>query len=382
MKTQEQLPELSGSERTRYSRHIILPEVGSDGQRRLKAAKVLIVGAGGLGSPSSLYLAAAGIGTLGLVDFDEVDLSNLQRQILHGVEDVGTKKLDSARKRLAQINPEIKVQCHAQRLSAENAMRIIGDYDVVLDGTDNFSTRYLINDACVLAKKPSVYGSIYRFEGQASVFVPYEGPCYRCLFPEPPPADAVPNCAEGGVLGVLAGLIGTIQATETIKLILGLGNSLAGRLLLYDALEMRFDTLNVRRNPSCPICGENPTIRTLSETVVQCATADGAAEVQEILTGELAERLKAKKVRLLDVRNPEEYELCRIEGSLLIPLKELEERINELNPADEVVVYCKSGMRSNKAAQLLTQKGFKNIKSLQGGILAWIREQDPSMQTY
>lgn len=369
------LPELSSSEKTRYSRHIILPEVGLEGQRRLKAAKVLVIGAGGLGSPSALYLAAAGVGTIGLVDFDNVDMSNLQRQILHTVDEVGKSKLDSAKRRLGSINPEVEVVLHKQRLDAGNAMELISQYDVVVDGTDNFSTRYLVNDACVISEKPNVYGSIYRFEGQASVFLPYEGPCYRCIFPDPPPPDAVPNCAEGGVLGVLAGVIGTLQATETIKMILSLGNCLVGRLLLYDALEMRFDTLNIKRNPDCPLCGMNPTIKELKETVVQCET-----QVIEIDTRQLAERLQ--KVRLLDVRNPEEYEICKIQGSELIPLPQLQERLGELDPAAETIVYCKSGMRSKKAAELLLDRGFKNVKSLHGGILAWINEQDPSMQSY
>jgi molybdopterin/thiamine biosynthesis adenylyltransferase/rhodanese-related sulfurtransferase len=374
---EQNLPELSSGETSRYSRHIILPEVGSVGQRRLKAAKVLIIGAGGLGSPAAIYLAAAGVGTIGIVDFDNVDLSNLQRQILHTVDEVGKPKLESAKRRLAGVNPEVNVVLHAHRLDASNALELITQYDVVVDGTDNFSTRYLVNDACVFAEKPLVYGSIYRFEGQATVFYPYEGPCYRCLFPDPPPPEAVPNCAEGGVLGVLAGLIGTLQATEAIKLILSLGNTLQGRLLLYDALEMRFDTLNVKRNPQCPICGSNPTITELKETAVQCGVG-----VVEVNTGELVERLRKDNLRLLDVRNPEEYAICKIEGSTLIPLNELPERLEELDQSAETIVYCKSGMRSKKAAELLSERGFKNVKSLQGGILAWIREQDPSMQAY
>jgi molybdopterin/thiamine biosynthesis adenylyltransferase/rhodanese-related sulfurtransferase len=377
-----ELPELSALERTRYSRHIILPEVGLEGQRKLKAASVLVVGAGGLGSPVSLYLAAAGVGTIGLVDFDEVDLSNLQRQILHGVDDVGSKKLDSAKKRLSALNPEVHVRPHGERLSAENVSALISQYDLVIDGTDNFSTRYLINDACVLAKKANVYGSIYRFEGQASVFLPYEGPCYRCIFPEPPPPEAVPNCAEGGVLGVLAGLVGTIQATEAIKLILGLGTGLVGRLLLYDALDMRFDSLKLPRNSNCPLCGDQPTIKTVQEIVVQCATTNGAG-VKEMRTAEAASRMaEARPVVLLDVRNPEEYELCHIGGCVFIPLKELEDRINELDPKVETITYCKSGVRSKKAADILMNRGFADVKSMQGGILAWIREQDPSMQEY
>jgi sulfur-carrier protein adenylyltransferase/sulfurtransferase len=385
------LPELTTRELTRYSRHLILPEVGSEGQRRLKAARVLVVGAGGLGSPVCLYLAAAGVGTIGIVDFDTVDLSNLQRQILHSTDDVGTSKLKSAQKRLGAMSPDVKVVPHEEKLDASNAHRIIKQYDVVVDGTDNFATRYLINDACVFAKKPNVHGSIFRFEGQASVFAPDQGPCYRCLFPDPPPPDAVPNCAEGGVLGVLAGVIGSIQATETIKVILGLGETLIGRLLIYDALEMRFDFLTLPRDPACPICGNAPTIKTLEDTVVSCAAAmppsadatDNALAEDEVSATDLRTALSAPKPPfVLDVRNPEEYALCKIDGSTLIPLPQLADRLNELDSKADIVVHCKSGVRSRKAIDLLASKGFTHLRNLRGGILAWIRDVDPTLPTY
>lgn len=395
----ESLPELSHNELTRYSRHLILPEVGMDGQKRLKSARVLVVGAGGLGSPVSLYLAAAGVGNIGIVDFDSVDLSNLQRQILHSTEDVGRSKIESARNRINAMSPDVNVIPHELKLDANNALQIIENYDVVVDGTDNFSTRYLINDACVLSGKPNVHGSIYRFEGQASVFASGNGPCYRCLFPDAPPPDAVPNCAEGGVLGVLAGLIGVIQATETIKLILHLGTTLVGRLLIYDALEMRFESLRIARNPSCPVCGDKPTIRSLIDVALACSadtenaqtgrmaqpkSSDGSAVVREVEARTLRDRLASRQGAplLLDVRNKEEYQLCKLEGSILIPLPELPERTSELSAENEIVVYCKSGGRSKKAAELLISRGFKNVSNLSGGILAWIRDVDPTMPSY
>lgn len=380
------LPDLSPAEQKRYSRHIILPEVGADGQKRLKAGSVLVIGAGGLGSPVVLYLAAAGVGRIGLVDFDTVDVSNLQRQILHSVDSVGTSKLKSAESRVRELNPLVQMELHEEKLSADNARRIFESYDVVVDGTDNFSTRYLVNDACVLMRKPNVYGSIYRFEGQASVFNAPDGPCYRCLFPEPPAPDAVPNCAEGGVLGVLAGVIGTIQATEALKLVLGIGSSLSGRLILYDALDMRFDTLKIKRAKNCPICGEHPSIQTLKDSAVSCSSfipAEQAASAKEISASELQlRRQSAEPLRLLDVRNPEEYALCHLDGSTLIPLRELGDRLDELDPQMETVAYCKSGARSRKAVELLSAKGFRKVSNLSGGILAWAADVDPSLPTY
>jgi adenylyltransferase/sulfurtransferase len=374
--------------------------VGLDGQRRLKAGSVLIVGAGGLGSPAGMYLAAAGVGTIGIVDFDKIDLSNLQRQIMHSTADVGKSKCKSAEQRMAQINPHIRIVGHEEQLSAVNIKSMIEQYDIVIDATDSFATRYLINDACVLLNKPNIYGAIYRFEGQASVFAPGRGPCYRCLFPVPPPADAVPNCAEAGVLGVLAGLIGVVQATEAIRILLGeetgLGAGLTGKLLIYDAKEMRFDTVKITRNAGCPLCGDNPTIKEISETIFVCEASSsnqdlptdagagsGSSASAEITAVDLQKRLEAKEdFLLLDVRTPEEYILCQIPGSTLIPLNELPERFEQLDTAKEIVVYCKSGARSRKAAQLLSQKGFSKLKNLTGGILAWIAEVDPSMCGY
>ena len=368
-------PELSQSEQTRYSRHLSLPEVGLDGQKLLKASRILVVGMGGLGSPACMYLAAAGVGTLGLVDFDNVELSNLQRQILHSTADVGSPKLNSAERRLAEINPETKIVTHEERLTAKNALAIISNYDIVIDGTDNFSTRYLINDACVLLKRINVYGSIYRFEGQASVFAPGTGPCYRCLFPDPPPPDAVPNCAEGGVLGVMAGTIGVLQSTEAIKCVLGLGNTLVGRLLLYDALAMRFDILKISRKSSCAVCGDAPTITELTETRYQCGPLTADHDQSQISAKDLQERLlRSTPVVIIDVRNEDEFKLNRIEGSLLIPLSELPQRIDELDPASEIVVYCQSGARSAQAMRLLKTNSFNNVKSLSGGLLAWTTE--------
>jgi sulfur-carrier protein adenylyltransferase/sulfurtransferase len=382
---------LSQQEVARYSRHLIMPEVGLDGQKRLKSSAVLLVGAGGLGSPLALYLAAAGVGRLGLVDFDVVDFSNLQRQVLHGTSDVGRPKLQSARDRIAAINPEVRVDLYETHLTSANAFDLIRPYDLVIDGTDNFPTRYLVNDACVLLGRPNVYGSIFRFEGQASVFYPGKGPCYRCLYPEPPPPGEVPSCAEGGVLGILPGLIGCIQATEGIKLLLGKGTPLIGRLLLYDALQMRFREFKVRRNPDCPVCGDRPTVTKLIDyeqfcgvrgQETQAMTTNGQSS-GEIAPEELKRRLDAgETVFILDVRNPPEYEICRIAGSTLIPLPALPQRLEELDRDRELVVHCKSGMRSQQAIGILRQAGFTKLTNLKGGILAWADKVDPTMPKY
>jgi adenylyltransferase/sulfurtransferase len=366
-----------------------------EGQRKLKAASVLCIGAGGLGSPAAMYLAAAGVGRLGIVDFDVVDFSNLQRQILHGTPDVGRPKLHSAKDRLTAINPEIHIETYETALSSKNALRLFRDYDVILDGTDNFPTRYLVNDACVLVGKPNAYGSIFRFEGQASVFAFPGGPCYRCLYPEPPPPGLVPSCAEGGVLGVLPGVIGTIQATEAIKLILGAGEPLVGRLLLYDAFRMRFRELKLRRDPDCPVCGDHPTIRELIDYEQFCGIAPAAAppKAKTDLPAELettVEDLKARidrrdPVFILDVREPQEYQICRIPGSTLIPLGDLPNRAGELPSgagAPDIVVHCKSGARSAKAVRQLVDRGFTRVQNLKGGILAWIDRIDPSQPKY
>ena len=381
--------QLSQHEIERYSRHLIMPEVAMSGQKKLREASVLIIGAGGLGSPLASYLAAAGIGTLGIVDFDTVDFTNLQRQILYTTDDVGRKKLDAAADRIKAMNPNIRVVPHEVRLTSENALDIIKDYDVVVDGTDNFPTRYLVNDACVLLGKPNVYGSIFRFEGQASVFATEDGPCYRCLYPEPPPPGLVPSCAEGGVLGVLPGIMGTIQATETIKHILGRGESLAGRLLLFDALKMKFREVKAQKDPECQICGENPTIDELIDYEQFCGIrgeeqeAKDLGEQWEISPEQLEEKLENDEdVFILDVRNPEEYEISRIEGSKLIPLGELPERVAELNTADDIVVHCRSGVRSADAVEFLKQAGFKKVKNLVGGINAWADEVDESLAKY
>jgi adenylyltransferase/sulfurtransferase len=380
--------ELTQAEVARYSRHLIMPEVGLQGQKRLKAASVLLVGAGGLGSPLGLYLAAAGVGRIGIVDYDVVDFSNLQRQVLHGTPDVGRPKLQSARDRLQAINPEVRLDLFETRLTSANALSILAPYDVVIDGTDNFPTRYLVNDACVLLDKPNVYGSIFRFDGQASVFYPGRGPCYRCLYPEPPPPGEVPSCAEGGVLGILPGLIGCIQATEAVKLILGIGSPLVGRLLLYDALQMAFREFKVRRNPRCPVCGEKPTITRLIDYEQFCGvrgqeTPAAAGSMPEITAEELKRRIdQGEDLFILDVRNPEEYQICRIPGSTLIPLPALPQRYSELDSGREMVVHCKSGVRSQKAIQFLREKGFRNLKNLKGGILAWADRVDPGMPKY
>jgi adenylyltransferase/sulfurtransferase len=379
---------LSRDEILRYSRHLIMPEVGMEGQLKLKRAKVLCVGAGGLGSPLALYLAAAGVGRLGIVDFDVVDYTNLQRQVIHGTSDVGRPKLDSARATLKEINPHIEVEAYETRLTSENALGILRDYDVVADGTDNFPTRYLVNDACVLLGKPNVYGSIFRFEGQASVFYAPEGPCYRCLYPEPPPPGLVPSCAEGGVLGVLPGIIGCVQALETLKLILGKGQPLIGRLLLFDALGMKFRELKLRKNPDCPICGAHPRIKELIDYEQFCGIRGEeyeppAAGVPEITARQVKTLMDEKKpFVLIDVREPHEYQICRIPGSKLIPLGEVPKRMNELNSADAIVVHCRSGMRSAQAVQLLMKAGFRRIHNLQGGILAWSDQVDPSVPKY
>jgi molybdopterin/thiamine biosynthesis adenylyltransferase/rhodanese-related sulfurtransferase len=380
-----QLPTLSNDEVKRYGRHIVMPEVGIEGQRKLKAAKVLCVGAGGLGSPAALYLAAAGVGTIGLVDFDEVDFSNLQRQILHSTADVGRSKLQSANDRLHSLNPEITIRTHEVVLSSKNALDLFRPYDVILDGTDNFPTRYLVNDACVLLGKPNAYGSIFRFEGQASVFAATNGPCYRCLYPEPPPPGLVPSCAEGGVLGVLPGVIGTIQATETIKLIIGIGEPLIGRFLIYDALRMRFRELRLQKDPDCPVCGTHPTVRELIDyeqfcNVASADTSDGELETTVL---ELKRRMDARETFfLLDVREQHESQICRIPGATLIAFGDVSRRLNDIPRDREIIVHCKSGVRSAKAAALLRSAGFAQVKNLKGGILEWINKVDPTLAKY
>jgi adenylyltransferase/sulfurtransferase len=380
--------ELSNEEIRRYSRHLIMPEVTLAGQKRLKASSVLLIGAGGLGSPLALYLAAAGVGRIGLVDFDVVDDSNLQRQVLHGTSDVGRPKLESARARLEDVNPYITIETHETRLTSENALDLFRRYDVIADGTDNFPTRYLVNDACVLTGKPNVYASIFRFEGQASVFAAPGGPCYRCLYPEPPPPGLVPSCAEGGVLGILPGLLGTIQATETIKLVLGIGEPLVGRLLLVDALRMSFRTLKLRKDPACPVCGESPVIRELIDYELFCGiepSGDGDAveSLEEMSVRELEAALdQGEDATVLDVRESHEWEICHIEGALLLPLSELPGRMHELDPAHTYFVHCKTGMRSAKAIGQLKQAGFARLKNVRGGIKAWAEEIDPAMPTY
>jgi adenylyltransferase/sulfurtransferase len=372
---------LSGAELARYDRHIILPEVGLAGQERLKASRVLIVGCGGLGSPVALYLAAAGVGTLGLVDFDLVDASNLQRQILHGTSTIGRSKLESAEARLLNLNPYVKIIRHETRLTAANALDIIQGYDLVIDGTDNFATRYLVNDACVILGVPNAYGSIFRFEGQASVFATADGPCYRCLFRQPPPAGAVPNCAEGGVLGVLPGLVGTIQATEAIKLLLGIGKPLIGELLLVDALEMRFRRVKVRKDPGCPACGTR-TITTLTDLDETCAVPE-PARGRDLTVAELAERRReGRELFLLDVREPHEWAIGHIEGAILVPLGELPRSLGSVPRDQDVVVYCKGGTRSSQAAGILVEAGYARVENLLGGILAWRAEVDPSIPRY
>jgi adenylyltransferase/sulfurtransferase len=379
--------DLAPGEIQRYARHLIMPEVAMDGQKRLKASRVLCIGTGGLGSPLSLYLAAAGVGTIGLVDFDVVDVSNLQRQIIHFTPDVGRPKVASAREKLTALNPDLNVVSHEHPIDSSNALEIFRDYDVIVDGTDNFPTRYLVNDACVLLGKPNVYGSIFRFDGQASVFFPPHGPCYRCLYPEPPPPDLVPNCAEGGVLGILPGFIGVVQATETVKLLLGTGRPLIGRLLLYDALEMTTRELKVRKNPKCPVCGPNPTVTALIDYQQFCGVPHAASAPAETADAISPVELKARIDRgerpfILDVRNPEEIAICRLNGSTVIPLPELAARLGELDPSVTMVVHCKSGARSQKAIALLRSHGFTKLANLTGGILAWIKDVDPSLPAY
>ena len=375
------LPELSTEETLRYSRHLLLPQVGEEGQRRLKAARVLLIGAGGLGSPAALYLAAAGIGTIGLVEFDTVDLTNLHRQLLHGTADVGRPKIESARARIAALNPNVRLEAHAERLTSANALRIVERYDLVVDGSDNFPTRYLVNDATVMTGRLNVHGSVFRFDGQASVFGAPGGPCYRCLFPEPPPPGSVPGCDEGGVLGVLPGLVGIIQATETLKLILGAGDPLIGRLLLVDALRMQFRTLKFARDPVCPACGTR-TLRELIDYEAFCGVAAPDASL-EIIPRELAGRIAAgTRPVLIDVREPREWELARIEGARLVPLGTLEAAIPSLDRTSDIVVYCKSGARSANAVQQLRAAGFTRVRNLAGGIRRWSDEVDPSVPRY
>ena len=383
------LPDLSHAEILRYSRHLLIPEVGLEGQKKLLAASVLVIGAGGLGSPVALYLAAAGVGRIGLVDFDVVDSSNLQRQIIHGSGTVGTLKVESARQRLRDLNPHIQVDIYNEPFTSANALRIARDYDLLVDGTDNFPTRYLVNDLCVLTGKPDVFGSIYRFEGQASVFYAKEGPCYRCLFPEPPPPGLVPSCAEGGVLGVLPGTIGTIQATEAIKLLLGIGSSLVGRLLLYNALDMSFETIQLKKNPDCLVCGTHPQVTELIDYDAFCGVPGfehdegSAGKNWDISATDLALRLKnGEKLRLIDVREPHELAISALPGAENIPLGQLAARLPELDSAQELVLFCKTGVRSTRALELLVSAGFRKVRNLQGGINAWAREVDPKLPIY
>ncbi|MCU0782557.1 MAG: molybdopterin-synthase adenylyltransferase MoeB [Verrucomicrobia bacterium] len=381
--------QLSNDEIRRYSRHLILPEVGLAGQKKIKATSVLCIGAGGLGSPIAMYLAAAGIGKLGIVDFDTVDFSNLQRQILHTDADVGRPKAQSAKETIAGINPHCEVVIHNTRISSDTALELIRSYDIVVDGTDNFPTRYLTNDACVLLKKPNVYGSIFRFEGQASVFAPHlGGPCYRCLYPEPPPPGMVPSCAEGGVLGVLPGIIGCIQATEILKLAIGKGTSLVGRLLLFNALDMKFRELKLRRDPQCPVCGEHPTIKELIDYEQFCGIAPKPAVTQdnpdEVTVLEMKRALDNPTlgVKVIDVREPDEYEIAKVDGVPLLPLSQIQQRFTELDPNQQYYISCKVGVRSMDALNFLRQQGFKYLKSVKGGITAWSEEIDSKVPRY
>jgi molybdopterin/thiamine biosynthesis adenylyltransferase/rhodanese-related sulfurtransferase/molybdopterin converting factor small subunit len=383
---------LSKEEILRYSRHLIIPEVGIEGQQKLKAAKVLLVGTGGLGAPLGLYLAAAGIGKIGLVDFDTVDFTNLQRQVIHFTSDVGRRKIESASEKMKAINPFVEIVPHEVALSSENALDILKDYDIIVDGTDNFPTRYLVNDACVLLGKPNVYGSIFRFEGQATIFAYEGGPCYRCLYPEPPPPGLVPSCAEGGVLGILPGTIGLIQATETVKLILGIGQPLVGRLLLYDALGMKFRELKLRKNPECPVCGEHPTVTKLIDYHQFCGVPQASAEAPvqetkvnegEIDVVELKQKIdRGDKFVLIDVREPHEYKICSIPGAKLIPLGEFPKHVDEFDKDADIVIHCRSGMRSAKACAILNQNGFQHVRNVVGGILAWSDKVDPTVPKY
>jgi adenylyltransferase/sulfurtransferase len=381
--------ELSADELRRYSRHLILPEIGVEGQKKIRGSSVLCIGAGGLGSPIALYLAAAGIGKIGLVDFDAVDFSNLQRQILHGTSDVGRPKTQSAADSIRRLNPNVEVVLHNARLTGENALDLLEPYDIVVDGTDNFPTRYLTNDACVLLKKPNIYGSIFRFEGQASVFAPHlGGPCYRCLYPEPPPPGLVPSCAEGGVLGVLPGIIGLIQATEILKLAAGIGTSLLNRLLLYNALDMKFRELKLRRDPQCPLCGEHPTITKLIDYENFCGLPPAGEKApmhpDEVTVQEMKQALDNPNlgIKVVDVREADEYQIAHVKGVQLLPLSELAERYTELDPNQAYYLHCKMGGRSMQALQFLRQKGFKNLKNVAGGITAWSHEIDSSVPTY
>jgi sulfur-carrier protein adenylyltransferase/sulfurtransferase len=381
--------ELNNEQIRRYSRHLILPEVGLAGQKKICATRVLCIGAGGLGSPIALYLAAAGIGTLGLVDFDAVELSNLQRQVIHGTEDVGRPKTQSASDTIHRLNPNVEVILHNARITSQNALHLIRPYDIVVDGTDNFPTRYLTNDACVLLKKPNVYGSIFRFEGQASMFAPHLGaPCYRCLFPEPPPPGAVPSCAEGGVLGVLPGIIGLIQATEILKLALGIGSSLAGRLLLFDALEMKFRELKLRRDPQCPLCGERPTITQLIDYEMFCGVAPASSQPamnpDEVTVQDMKRALDDPRlgIKVIDVREPAEHQIARVDGVMLVPMSALAGRYTELDPNQHYYIHCKVGMRSLQAVQFLRTRGFKHLKSVSGGIDAWSDQIDRTVPKY
>ena len=383
------LPDLSRDEILRYSRHLLIPEVGLEGQRKLKNSSALIIGTGGLGSPVSLYLAAAGIGRIGLVDYDVVDSSNLQRQVIHGSSTVGKLKVESAKAKLLDLNPGIQVDVYNEPYTSENALRIAKDYDIILDGTDNFPTRYLTNDVAVFLGKPNVYASIYRFDGQVSVFYAKEGPCYRCLFPEPPPPGLVPSCAEGGVLGVLPGTIGTLQATEALKVLLGIGEPLIGKLLLYNALDMTFDFVKLKKNPNCRVCGPNADIKELIDYEAFCGVPshdhedEGSAGAgKDITVQELSERMKTNHLKLLDVREPHELEISKLPDALNIPLGQLAARLSELDTADEMVIFCKSGNRSARGLELLASAGFKKVKNLKGGINAWAREVDQNLPLY
>jgi adenylyltransferase/sulfurtransferase len=392
MATKTQVPTAQGAglskeEILRYSRHLIMPEVGMEGQLKLKAAKVLCIGTGGLGAPLGLYLAAAGVGRIGLVDFDSVDFTNLQRQVLFGTSDVGRPKITAAADRLRNLNPEIQIDAYETQLTSENALDLFKDYDIIVDGTDNFPTRYLVNDACVILSKPNVYGSIFRFEGQITVFGYPDGPCYRCLYPEPPPPGLVPSCAEGGVLGVLPGIVGTIQAAETLKLIIGKGQPLVGRLLLFDALAMKFRELKLRKNPECPVCGTHPTVTKLIDYVEFCGIRGEEApstvtNIPEITPRDLKARMdKGDDLYILDVREPHEYDICNLNGHL-IPLGELPRRVHELDSSREIVAHCRSGKRSADAVDFLQKAGFKKIWNLKGGILAWSDDVDPTVPKY
>lgn len=383
------LPELNHEEILRYSRHLLIPEVGLEGQRKLKNSSALIVGTGGLGSPVSLYLAAAGVGRIGLVDYDVVDSSNLQRQVIHGTSSIGKLKVESAREKLLDLNPDIQVDVYNEPYTSENALRIARDFDIILDGTDNFPTRYLTNDVAVFLGKPNVYASIFRFDGQVSVFYAKEGPCYRCLFPEPPPPGLVPSCAEGGVLGVLPGTIGTLQATEALKVLLGIGEPLIGKLLLYNALDMSFDFVQLKKNPKCRVCGPNADIKELIDYEEFCGVPGhdhgeegSAGEGLDVTASELAERIKGDQLKLLDVREPHELEISALSNAVNIPLGQLASRLSELNSADDMVVFCKGGTRSARALELLASAGFKKVKNLKGGINAWAREVDTSLPIY